>query len=180
MSVFCPFCNHENLEGTDNCARCFVSLTDRISLQEQSEIEIDLLRRPLGDVMSDDYVAVPPHMSVGDVVRRLNDNGHHCAIVVEKDQSIAGIFTERDVLYKLADHFDKRASAPVCEYMTPRPETLQAGDPVAFGLNRMMAGGYRHIPLENQGKLVGLVSVRNVLSYLVNRFPDAIPSLVIA
>jgi CBS domain-containing protein len=64
--------------------------------------------------------------------------------------------------------------------MTPRPETLKAGDPLAFALNRMMVGGYRHIPIEEDGKLAGIVSVRHVLKYLTSRFPDAIPESVTA
>ena len=124
--------------------------------------------------MTRDFVSVGPNVLVSDVLRRLNTDGHYCAIVVERDGSVVGIFTERDVLFRIADHYDKRVAAPVREYMTPRPETLRASDPIAFGLNRMMVGGYRHIPIEENGRLVGLVSVRHVLTYLADRFPDAI------
>lgn len=174
MSVTCPFCNHENLLGADTCARCFVALTDIISLKEQSDIEIDLIHRPLGEIMTTSFVSVPANATVGDAIQKLNSDGNHCAAVVDENGSIVGIFTERDVLFKIADHYDKRDSAPIREYMTPRPETLKASDPLAFGLNRMMVGGYRHIPIEEEGKLVGVVSVRHILEYLAKRFPDAI------
>lgn len=176
MSVLCPFCDHENMEGDDVCARCFVALTDMNSLKKQSDIEIDLLHRPLREVMTREFVAVGPHATVGEVVRQLLGGGHHCAIITGSQGEILGVFTERDVLLRLATHFDQRASAPIAEYMTARPETLSSADPLAFALNRMMVGGYRHIPIEDEGKLAGLVSVRHVLGYLVRRFPDAIPA----
>ncbi len=171
----CPFCNYDNIEGVDQCERCNAALTDLADLEKKSEIELDLLRRPLGDLIAQDYATVPPDLSVRKVVQRLHDGGHHCAVVL-KDDRIVGIFTERDILQKLADQFDARAESPVSDYMTPDPDTLRVGDPVAFGLNRMMVRGYRHIPVLKDGKLAGVVSVRDILGYLVNRFDDLVPA----
>lgn len=164
----CPFCNHENMEGVDQCAQCSADLADLDTAREESDIELDLLRRPLGDLAAQDYATASPDLTVREVVRRLNDDGQHCAIVLEGDR-IAGIFTERDILQKLAGQFEELADAPVAEYMTPNPATLRYDDPVAFGLNRMMVGGYRHIPIVRDGKLVGVVSVRAILGYLADR-----------
>ena len=171
----CPFCNFENLEGVDQCARCSVDLTDPDDLRDRSEIELDLLNRPLGELIAQDYVTVDRNLSVCEVVQRLNEHDRHFAIVLDGDV-IAGIFTERDILYKLADQFDARADTRVSEFMTPDPETLQCDDPVAFGLNRMMVGGYRHIPIERDGKLAGVVSVRDILGYMLDRFGDSLPT----
>ena len=63
---------------------------------------------------------------------------------------------------------------PVSDHMTANPVTLQADDPVAYALNRMMVGGYRHIPVQRDGKLVGVASVRDILGYLVKRFPELV------
>lgn len=171
----CPFCNHDNIEGLDQCAQCNADLADVDSVKEESDIELDLLRRPLGDLVAQDYATASPDLTVGEVVRLLNDNGQHCAIILEGDR-IAGIFTERDILQKIAGQFDRRADAPVARYMTPNPATLQYDDPVAFGLNRMMIGGYRHIPIVRDGKLAGVVSVRAILGYLAGRCGDVVPT----
>lgn len=171
MNLQCPFCDYENLEGADSCARCETTLADVEGLAAQSDMEIDLLHRPLGDLIADDYITVGGQETVGNVVRRLNEEGQHCAIVMDQER-ILGIFTERDVLNKLAHGFDKRSAAPVREYMTADPETLNAHDPVAFALNRMMVGGYRHIPILQNGRLAGLVSVRDLLGYFTTRFAD--------
>ena len=105
------------------------------------------------DKMPDEYTQWA-EKSVREVVQQLHNGGHHCAVVL-KDDGIVGIFTERDILQKLADRFESRADAPVSDYMTPDPDTLRVGDPVAFGLNRMMVRGYRHIPVLKDGKLAG-------------------------
>ena len=114
----CPFCNYDNIEGVDECERCNAALTDLADLEVKSEIELDLLRRPLGDLIAQDYATVPPDLPVREVVQQLHNGGHHCAVVL-KDDGIVGIFTERDILQKLADQFDSRADAPVNDYMTP-------------------------------------------------------------
>ena len=93
------------------------------------------------------------------------------AIVVERGATV-GIFTDRDILNKLADSFAARAHLPVRDFMTPDPETLEHDVPIAFGLNRMMVGGCRHIPILCEGRLAGMVSVRNVLSFLVERLGE--------
>lgn len=170
----CPVCGSENIDGVDLCRRCRVDLTDVIGLKEANEIELALLHRPLRDIAPRDYVAVSLDASVGDVIRQMDTQGHCCALVVDKGR-IAGIFTERDVLYKLADRFPDVCDSPVHEFMTRDPETLEADNPVAFALNRMMLGGYRHIPIEEGGKPIGVVSVRNVLSFLLQRIDTPVP-----
>lgn len=169
----CPFCSFENIDGVAQCAHCGVDLADLDVLKDKSDIEIDLLRRPLGDLSADDYATVPPDLSVREVVKRLNEKNQHCAVVVDAGK-IAGIFTERDLLNKLVVEWSARGDDPVRDHMTPSPETLQFDDPIAFGLNRMTVGGFRHIPIERAGKLAGVVSVRHILDYLVDRFPNVL------
>ncbi len=171
----CPSCNHDNIEGVDQCAQCDADLADVDIAKEESDIELDLLRRPLGDLVAQDFATASPDLSVREVIRLLNDDGQHCAIILEGER-IAGIFTERDILQKIAGQFEERADAPVARYMTPNPATLQYDAPVAFGLNRMMVGGYRHIPIVRDGKLAGVVSVRAILGYLADRCGDVVPT----
>lgn len=169
----CPFCSYDNLEGVDQCARCQADLTHITGAAEELDIERDLLSRPLSDLLAKDYVVVSPKLSVAETIRKIADDGCHCAIVVDND-AIEGIFTERDVLRKVADQFDAQADRPVAEFMTPNPATLQHDVPVAFALNRMMVGGYRHVPIEQDGTLAGMVSVRDILNYLAKEFSDVI------
>lgn len=173
--MLCPFCNHDNIEGADECARCQGSLSGFDGAEHTSKIERALMSRRLSEVVTHDYVEVAPDISVRETVRKLHRSGCHCAVVVDEG-GIAGIFTERDVLNKLADRFERRADGPVREFMTPDPVTLTPDDPIVFGLNRMMVGDYRHIPLERDGRMVGVVSVRDVLAYLVDHFDEWLPA----
>ena len=169
----CPFCSQENTTGVDQCARCGADLTNLDDRENAHDIEKDLLQRPLGHLTADDYLELSPETPVGETIRRLNEGGYHCAIVVSEGH-IVGIFTERDILNKLADRMDDCADAPISEYMTSNPEVLRKQDPMAFGLNRMMVPGFRHIPIEEDGTLAGVVSVRDILGYMVDQFHDVI------
>jgi len=57
--------------------------------------------------------------------------------------------------------------------MTPDPEVLGLADPIAYALNKMSVGGFRHIPLvDATGRPVGIVSVKDIVDYIVDFFPN--------
>lgn len=168
--MHCPYCSFENIEGVDQCARCDFDLTDIRGFQESehSDIERNLLKQSLEVVATKDYVEISPDTTVRDAIDLMNKGGFHSAMIIE-NKSIVGIFTERDILYKLAKQFRDKADSPVSDFMTTNPVTLRSQDPIVFGLNRMMVGEYRHIPIEKDGQLSGMVSVRDVLRYMVEQ-----------
>jgi CBS domain-containing protein len=64
------------------------------------------------------------------------------------------------------------------EVMTSNPEALQPDDVLAYALNYMRVGGYRHVPVvDEQERPVGVVSVKNVVDYLADYFPQDVLSL---
>lgn len=168
--MHCPYCNFENIEGVDQCARCDIDLTNmqRIQESEHSDIERNLLKQSLDAIATKDYVVISPDTTVRNTIDLMNKGGFHCAMVVE-NESIVGIFTERDILHKLAQQYNDKADSPVSDFMTKNPVTLRNRDPIVYGLNRMMVGEYRHIPIEKDGQLSGMVSVRDVLRYMVEQ-----------
>ena len=173
----CPFCNHKNIPGVDECAHCDGGLAGFNESDSASEIERDLLHRSLGEILAHDYIEVRPTDSVRDVVNRLNESGSHCAFVVDESK-LVGIFTERDVLNKIARDYSQSADNAVSEFMTAHPVALKHDEPIVFGLNRMVAGDYRHIPIFKDGKLTGVVSVRDILRYMVEHFDEWLPATV--
>ncbi len=138
------------------------------------DVERDLLQRPLSELINHDHVIVSPDTSVADTASQLHQGSHHFAVVVDGEQ-IVGIFTERDILAKLAHRFEDVTANPIREFMTADPATLEQDVPVAFALNLMVVGGYRHVPITSDGKLVGTISVRDVLAYLAEHVIDAQP-----
>jgi CBS domain-containing protein len=93
-----------------------------------------------------------------------------CAAVTDLEGRLLGIFTERDALMRLNVDAARMADKPVSSVMTANPATLRAEDKIAFALHRMNVGGYRHIPiLDDDDRLVGVISIRGILAYLTER-----------
>jgi CBS domain-containing protein len=79
---------------------------------------------------------------------------------------LQGIFSERDLLLKVADPHNDHAGRPVREFMTRRPETIRESDSLAFALHKMDCGDYRHLPVLRDGLLLGMISVRDLLRHI--------------
>ncbi|MEZ4656928.1 MAG: CBS domain-containing protein [Caldilineaceae bacterium] len=78
-----------------------------------------------------------------------------------------GIFTERDVLMKVAGLVDDLSSVSVADFMTPSPVTIGADQPIAQALHLMSVHGFRHLPLvDEEGHPTGIISSRDVVAYL--------------
>jgi len=91
---------------------------------------------------------------------------------------VLGIFTERDVLFRIIDRGQNPTRLPLAEVMTREPECLPIEASVAWVLNKMSVGGFRHIPVvDKQGHPVFVVSVRDVVELLVERFPREVLNL---
>jgi CBS domain-containing protein len=92
-------------------------------------------------------------------------------MVVDGDR-LLGIFSERDAMLRLNVDAAKMVDRPVSEVMTVNPATLRDRDKIAFALHRMNVGGFRHLPILDDGdKLVGVISIRDILRYLTARRP---------
>jgi CBS domain-containing protein len=114
------------------------------------------------DVMSIELVTVPPHASVAEAAAVMSAKHVGSAIVLdENDDVLVGIFTERDILHALGSDFDAAAHT-VAEWMSKEPATIDAGASVTDALDRMLEEGFRHLPVLEGGKLVGMVSLRDL------------------
>ncbi|MCK6557005.1 CBS domain-containing protein [Candidatus Binatia bacterium] len=137
-----------------------------------------LLREPIRALATlKPAIAVPPTVSVRDAITHMKKAGVGCVLIEEGDRLI-GIFTERDVLTKVAGTTVDVDRTEVRELMTPDPECLRQDDRAAYALNRMTVGGFRHIPLvDKSGRPVGVVSMRNVVEYFVDVFGQEVLNL---
>jgi CBS domain-containing protein len=119
-------------------------------------------------------LSVPPTASLRDAIAIMREHHIGCVLVVEA-QRLVGILTERDLLLKLEG---TALSEPVSALMTRDPETLELDDPIVWALNRMSVGGYRHVPLVDRGgRPVGILSVKDIVHYLVALFPNEVLTL---
>jgi CBS domain-containing protein len=131
-----------------------------------------ILTEPIRGLGLREPICVHPDTTVREATTGMNDARVGCVLVTEGDRLI-GILTERDILKKVVGQLD--LDSPVEQIMTLNPETVGMDDGIAYALNKMHTGGYRHIPVINQqGRPVGVVSMRDVVKYIVSLFPAVV------
>jgi CBS domain-containing protein len=119
---------------------------------------------------------VAPSQTVGDAVALMRQEGVGC-VLVSQGSRITGIFTERDLMRRVLAQ-GKPLTLPVVLCMTPNPEQVHPKDSIAAALRRMEEGGYRHLPVVNEwGQPLGVLSVKQIVHYLVEHFPTTIYNL---
>lgn len=131
-----------------------------------------MLGGPIRGLEPHDPICVHPGTPLRDATTAMNNARIGCVLVTEGDRLI-GILTERDILKKVVGQLD--LDSPVERIMTPNPETVGMDDGIAYVLNKMHIGGYRHIPvLDRQGRPVGVVSMRDFVKFIVSLFPTEV------
>ena len=116
----------------------------------------------LAEVMTKEVVSLPPDSTVSDAARVMVRGGFGSVVIVQ-GRMLLGILTERDVLRAAAEEDDLRA-ARVDQWMTEDPDTALPDLDTEEAASLMLSRGYRHLPVEVDGELLGMVSLRDVLS----------------
>lgn len=118
---------------------------------------------------------VRPQQSVLEAVSLMRRDGVGCVLVCENERLI-GIFTERDLMRRVLA-YGKPLTLPVRDCMTPDPVTVHPKEPIGIAVRRMEEGGYRHLPVVDGDKPMGLLSVKRIVHYLVEHFPGTVYNL---
>ena len=160
---FCPSCGFENIEGIDQCEQCGQSLTGMPLTS--SAVEAKIFHDRIGDLPPREPLICAPDTPLSEVVKLLYEHSVGAVTVVD-GETIVGIFSERDVLMRLNVDYQALLDKPIDQYMTHNPVTLEGRDKIAYALHKMDLGGYRHIPVTDEGKLTGMISVRLILRYI--------------
>ena len=164
-TVICPRCGEENIEGADRCNECLEPFRDRDVPQPKEGLQRLLMETPVIEVSQHPPVMVPPDASVAEAIRQMKADQKGLVLVVA-DQLLVGIFTERDILLKLVGEDKDLNQIKVRDTMTRAPETVEPGDSLRIALNKMSVGGFRHIPITEHGRVVGLVTAKDALRFL--------------
>ena len=107
----------------------------------------------------------------------LQGKEQNCILIVENN-ILKGIITERDILLKVTGKGFDLDLVTVDEFMTEAPEYLSPEDPLAYALNKMHVGGFRHVPIVNDSmEPVGLISISNIISTIADYFSMEIINL---
>lgn len=126
--------------------------------------------RPIRDILRNQkLVTATPGMSVREAARLMAREKKGALPVVESGR-LVGIFTERDALARvLAAGLDADA-VKLSEVMTRDPRTIAADRPLNHALHMMFEGGFRHIPVVDGGRVIGVVSARDALGPEMTQF----------
>lgn len=114
----------------------------------------------VSDHMTQSLLTIPVDATLGEAAARMVERGVG-AVVLLQGEAIAAILTERDVLRAVAA--GKDGNAPVSEWMTHNPDTIEPEDTTDHAASLMIHGGFRHLPVVEAGKVVGIVSIRDLV-----------------
>ena len=122
------------------------------------------------ELMMRDIKTVRPERSIAEVSRYMAKHNIGAVMVIDKDRKILGIFTERDLLKKVVAKSVDLAS-PVSTVMTKDLVCAQLHDEIDVIPDMMVNGGFRHVPVVDGFEPVGILSIRDVLAYLLSLNP---------
>ena len=140
-----------------------------------------LLQEPLTLLPSRPPLALAETATVKDAMQAMKRRHRGCVLITQDGtvrSPLIGIFTERDVLLKIIDSGRNPATVPLGDVMTPDPESLPIDARLAWALNMMSVGGFRHLPVTDPRRWPAFIlSVRDIVEFLVESFPSEILNL---
>lgn len=144
------------------CSANFGSLSQNFMCQSVSAIE------------PNEAICLVCNDTLSIVIDTLKTNKTGCVQIVDKDDKLVGIFSERDWIIKVAPEqvsLDEKVEL----FMTANPMTIKMDATLAFAINLMSKGGFRHLPIiDNENVPVGMLSVKNIIDYLANEALEAL------
>ncbi len=114
----------------------------------------------VGDHMTRGVLTISSDATLGDAAAKMAERGVGAVVIVE-GEAIAAILTERDVMKAVGA--GKDGSASVADWMTRHPDTIEPDDTTDHAASLMIHGGFRHLPVVEGGKVVGIVSIRDLM-----------------
>jgi signal-transduction protein with cAMP-binding, CBS, and nucleotidyltransferase domain len=139
---------------------------------KENKIDLEIFKVPLSNFSLLPPLTVDESTEIGQTLGIMQDK-HIGSIVVTQKNKLVGIVTERDFLMKSSFEDPAFLHFPISKIMTHRPDSLKKSDPFILALYYMNRGGYRHIPiLDEQENIAGIISIKDILSYLMKHIPE--------
>lgn len=161
-----------------------IEFDDELKRMDELEHETDpevheavSLTAPLSSLNCPAPVLVSTGTTIADAVNQIQKHSVGCVLIM-KNKKLAGILTERDILLKITGKGLDFSTETVDQYMTKNPEYLKIEDSVAYALNKMTVGGFRHVPILDEDKHpAGLVSIVDIVRHISEYFGDEVFNL---
>ena len=145
---------------------------------EESEMsEAVKIQDPISSLGLEPPLVAELGTNMKNALKLLQQEKQNCLLITDNNK-LKGILTERDILLKVTGKGFDLDLVTVDEFMTEDPEYLSPEDPLAYALNKMHIGGFRHVPIVNDlMKPVGLISISNIISTIADYFSMEIINL---
>jgi CBS domain-containing protein len=118
-----------------------------------------MTQRHMFDMVRDQQpVTLPPEASVQEACRRMRERRVGAVLVTEGGDRLIGIFTGRDAVGRVLAEGRAAEQTRLAEVMTSDPDTMPPNKTAIEALRLMQDGGYRHVPIVHEGRVVGIVS----------------------
>jgi CBS domain-containing protein len=112
-----------------------------------------------------DVVTIDPAANLADAAQLLTERRIGAALILGADRRVVGIISERDIVRALAERGPTVLAEPVSQTMTRKVETCNECEPISNIMERMTDGKFRHVPVVDQGRLVGIISIGDVVKH---------------
>jgi CBS domain-containing protein len=115
-----------------------------------------------------DVFTTQTHRTLKEVIELLAEKGVGAVVVSDASLSVLGILSERDVVRVIARDGASALDNPVSRYMTPKVITVTRDDTIDHVMQTMTTGRFRHVPVVEDGRLIGIISIGDVVKRHVN------------
>ncbi len=127
--------------------------------------------RPIRTIIKGQQIlTAPATTTVVEAARMMKKNAVGAVMVVEEAGRLVGIFTERDALYRVVAEGRNPKAMHLADVMTRAPRTIGPDKPFGHALHMMYESGFRHVPVVERGRPVGMVSARDALGPELQQF----------
>jgi CBS domain-containing protein len=112
-----------------------------------------------------DVVTIEPTTNLATAAKLLAERKIGALVVTGADRRVVGIVSERDIVQELAAHGAASLDLPLTEVMTRDVMTCRISDTISSVMERMTEGKFRHLPVVEQGRIAGIVSIGDVVKH---------------
>ena len=133
----------------------------------------ELAATPVREIARRDFACVQSEALLGEVVEEITNRRTGAVLVIDDQNHLLGIFTERDLALRVDLSRSTWRESPVGEVMTQSPTTVSETGTLSDVIRLMEHGSFRRIPvIDSERRAVGVLSIRDVLAHIVERFPQ--------
>ena len=126
--------------------------------------------RPIRTIMEHKkFLVAPPDATVSEAAKLMAKKNVGAILVVDNEH-LVGIFTERDAVFRVIAHGRDAQATPLRAVMTANPESLDPSRSYGHALLLMQEHGFRHVPVVENGRPIGIISSRNAMDPELEEF----------